>query len=322
MLTSYRPDNRQISFIIQQPDLFPALKAPAPILITVNQPPPAKPKNLQQKGGWAITSYISREDYAFAKHAKIELERQGYKPTILATVRPDTPDLSDSEAKKEIGLKFARLGQALERKGHSYIGIICYEKSPDGLMHGHALLHVRRGQRKVVARWADIFGDKGREGPDVPIHARPAVASDIDYILKQHRWSGPHEKRKRFYEKGQPFRGQRISYTAATKNILGIEKPAKATKKQQQPTAIPLPMMTQPIPVFELVEAKRKKLCLPQHALAILLGIKQAAYANIIRGHDKPGARVIQRAQEFLAGKLSPWVINHAPALVAERLAA
>jgi hypothetical protein len=77
----------------------------------------------------------------------------------------------------------------LERDGHGYIGLTVYEKPFNGILHGHALLHVRRECLSVVKRWADRFDDRPLKSCEpvesVALHARPAVQSDLEHILKQ-----------------------------------------------------------------------------------------------------------------------------------------
>ena len=58
----------------------------------------------------------------------------------------------------------------------------------------HALLHVRRDCLSVVKRWADRFDERPlrlrEQVESVALHARPAVNSDLAYILKQRRFNG------------------------------------------------------------------------------------------------------------------------------------
>lgn len=69
-----------------------------------------------------------------------------------------------------------------------------------------------------------------------------------------------------------------------------------------QPEQLCLPLDAPQVNLIRLVEAKRQKLGLPQHLVARQLGgLKQAAYANALRGHDKLGAWRRNRALEWIA---------------------
>lgn len=159
------------------------------------------------------------------------LARAGYRFTVFATARAPL-GLTDSQAKKHIARSFARLGQALKRNGHGYIGLNAYEKPIAGFLHGHALLHVRRDCMAVVKRWADRF-DEPRAKPCEPaesvnLHARPAVSSDLAYVLKQRRFNGPFERPGQPYEKSAPFAGTRVSFTKMARAII------QSTESQQR----------------------------------------------------------------------------------------
>lgn len=62
-----------------------------------------------------------------------------------------------------------------------------------------------------------------------------------------------------------------------------------------------LPLEAPPMKVIELVETKRRRLGIPQHAVAARLGVRQPHYANTLRRHDNLSAWSMNRALEFLA---------------------
>ena len=186
-------------------------------------------------GGWPSTKCISRKLYWETIAKAGLLVWTGYPFTIFATARAPR-GLSDGEAKRHVTMSFARLGQALERKGHGYIGLKAYEKKLGGLLHGHPLLHVRRECLSVVNRWADRFDERRPAKPREPVegvalHARPAVRSDLGYVLKQRQFNGPFEH-GRFYEKGEPITGTRVSFTKMALAIIGRAEGEQATNKR------------------------------------------------------------------------------------------
>ena len=69
-----------------------------------------------------------------------------------------------------------------------------------------------------------------------------------------------------------------------------------------QPEQLSLPIEAPPVNIIALVEAKRLTLHLPQHVVAYQLGgMKQAGYANALRGHDRLGTWRRNRALAWLA---------------------
>ena len=75
-----------------------------------------------RRGGWPSTKYISRELCREMRAGAGLLALAGYPFTVFATARAPL-GLTDGQAKRHIARSFARLGQALERRGHDYIGL-------------------------------------------------------------------------------------------------------------------------------------------------------------------------------------------------------
>jgi hypothetical protein len=283
-------------------------------------------KPAKRRGGWPPTKHLSHDDYRLAVHRAHLVEKEGYRFTIFATVRPPR-GLPDNEAKKHVTLQFSRLGQALERRGQPFVGMVTFEKREGGLLHGHAPLFVLPENFDVVRRWADRF-DETRLPPDesrasVPKHARFAAESDILYALKQRRWAGPVEPARKFYQKGATITGARVSFTKAALAIIakaeGKDKAplaaspvveasppiASPIRNGQQPISAPVQLAMQfdvpEVPVLQLYAAKCRARGETQRQAARRIGLgQQGSYSNIIRGHDKPSARVVQRALEFI----------------------
>jgi hypothetical protein len=133
-------------------------------------------------------------------------------------------ELTDGQAKRHVATSFARLCQALERKGHGYIGLTAYEKPMDGLLQGHALLHVRQDCLHVVKRWTDRFDERPprlrEQVESVALHARYAVNSELAYIPKQRQFNGPFERPGQPWQRSMPFAGTRVSFTKMARAII------------------------------------------------------------------------------------------------------
>ena len=155
-------------------------------------------------------------------HGTIELARQDSPLNVMVTYRPPE-GLSDAEAKRWINLRHGRIGQALKRRGHAFIGLKVFEKRPGDRLHAHGLYHVARRDMDIIKRAADVFEQKTRRSQkgDAPMHARPANANALDYVLKQRRWAGPDIEnsriRRMLYQRSTPIVGVRLSFTKDAK---------------------------------------------------------------------------------------------------------
>jgi hypothetical protein len=159
-------------------------------------------------------------------HGAIELARQGCPLNVMVTYRPPE-GLSDAEAKRWINLRHGRIGQALKRRGHAFIGLKVFEKRSGDRLHAHGLYHVAKRCVNVIERAVDVFErQRARQGQkgDAPVHARPSNANDVDYVLKQRRWAGPDiesaRPRRLRYQRGAPIVGVRLSFTKDAKAII------------------------------------------------------------------------------------------------------
>ena len=294
---------------------------------------PRKPR----QGGWRTTSYISHDLRKDTRRKASLLQRAGYPFTVFATVRPPAV-MSDAEAKRYVGLQFARLGQALERKGHSYVGFISFEKK-GGLLHGHMPLHARREQMPVVKSWAHrfdpIWPEPHERGASVERHARPYASSDIKYALKQHKPCGPgYEPLLKFYQKGEPFRGRRVSWTKKALAIIRqaevdaatlVERLAVKAKPPTLRVVVSNPVVPEPVqlslfascekPISRLaqfgggvippavaqeVEARRRWRGLTQQELADAIMVARPTLANAMQGRFPLSAWAATRLREFL----------------------
>jgi hypothetical protein len=209
-----------------------------------------------QRGGWPSTKCISRALHRETRAKVGLLALAGYRFTVFATARAPL-GLTDGQAKRHIARSFARLGQALERKGHGYIGLIVYEKPFDGLLHGHALLHVRRECLSVVKRWADRFDERPprlrEQVESVALHARYAVNSDLAYVLKQRQFNGPYERLSQPWQRGAPFAGTRVSFTKMAHAIIEEAERGRPKSESATPSLVVSNPVARRIP--ELVRA-------------------------------------------------------------------
>jgi hypothetical protein len=284
-------------------------------------------KPAKKRGGWPTTKYLSHDDYRLAVHRAHLVEKEGYRFTVFATVRPPR-DLPDNEAKKHVTLQFSRLGRALEIRGQPYVGMVTFEKREGGLVHGHAPLFVLPENFDVVRRWADRFDETPRPRDEsrasVPKHACFADESAVLYALKQHRWAGAREAARAFYQKGAAITGARVSFTKAALAVIAkaegkdkaplaaspIVEASPVSQVRPQTAAPPISAPVQlamsfdvppvPLHLVEQVEAKRIKLGLTEAALAHSFGMKQPHFNNVKHGRDKFGPWARRRALEFI----------------------
>lgn len=198
-----------------------------------------------RRGGWRSTTCLAPNLRAQGIHCAIELARQGCPLNVMVTYRPPE-ELSDAEAKRWINLRHGRIGQALKRRGHVFIGLKAFEKRPGDHLHAHGLYHVAKRCMDVIERAVDVFERRGRPGQkgDAPLHARPSKADDVDYVLKQRRWAGPDIEGSRprclRYQRGAPIVGVRLSFTKDAKAIIWplprtVAEPAAQTLATGQP---------------------------------------------------------------------------------------
>jgi hypothetical protein len=85
---------------------------------------------------------------------------------------------------------------------------------------------VRRDCLSVVKRWADRFDERPaslrEQIESVALHARPAVSSDLAYILKQRQFNGPCERPSQPWQRSESFAGTRVSFTKMARGPLAF----------------------------------------------------------------------------------------------------
>jgi hypothetical protein len=197
-----------------------------------------------RRGGWRATSCLSPDLRAQGEHGAIELARQGCPLNVMVTYRPPE-GLSDAQAKRWINLRHGRIGQALKRRGHAFIGLKAFEKRPGDRLHAHGLYHVAKHCVDVIERAVDVFEQRTRRGQkgDAPVHARSSNADDVGYVLKQRRWAGSDIENRRLrrlrYQRGAAIVGVRLSFTKDARARIwpGAKAVAKPAARPVEPKA-------------------------------------------------------------------------------------
>lgn len=199
----------------------------------------SEPKNRAQsskrkrRGGWPARKCISRNVYKRTLVEARVVQQAGFPMNWFITQRYPEGARNDAEAKRRLGLSVDRIGQTLERRGQPYVALKVFEKPAGGLLHVHALISVLPENRDVIERWADrVDGTRprksGEDATGVDRHARPAVASDVEYILKEHHFAGPFERKGAFWEKSEAITGTRVCWTTTARSIIKrAERPAE-----------------------------------------------------------------------------------------------
>jgi DNA-binding transcriptional regulator YiaG len=227
----------------------------------------------------------------------------GMRLNVFATLRSPT-GLTDVERKRVIARRTAHLGQALQRRGQPHIGMTFFEKRSGGDLHAHHLVHVEHKNIDVIERWADIYDPKPvkrREKLDVPIHARPAVATDIGYVTKQRLPFSPEYEARCPHrrQRGAVIPGKRWTATREALALLETKPEPVAARITPEPMAISETsadaIQLSLFPILpsahqwsgEQVRELRERIGMTQERLAIRLGLRDRSHiANVERGHD------------------------------------
>jgi hypothetical protein len=285
-----------------------------------------------RKGGWDKTRYLTHEEFRQAQADAYAIHVAGFEWTVFISIRPEE-GLTDRQKQDRIQQVLDRFCTALKRRGVPFVLMRVYEKKRGGgSLHGHALLHVPRQHFDVIERIADRFDRVARkvrieEEAPIEIHARVIGQSPDDlrkailYPLKQHEWAGPGNdgagSARMFYQQGDPVRGRRIAFSRHARAILdeyrrtlpgtvsarpeAVLEPIIIPIQLAEPVQLALPIDAPPVDVIALLENKRQTLHLPQRVVAHQLGgLKQAGYANWVRGHDRLSPWRRNRALEWL----------------------
>lgn len=323
---------------VRQGRVIPAVERPSKATRRkVGRPRKRGRRPKAKQGGWRTTRYITSQLRKETRHKARLLMAEGFGFTVFATAR-GLFGRPDSESKRHVAKEFSRLCEMLGDKGHGYIGLTTYEKI-NGYLHGHLLLHVQPEQMAVVKAWADRFDETPLRPHEivegVRRHARPyAGLSDIQYVLKQHRWCGEHEKKLGFYQKGEPFTGTRVSFTKEARTVIERTEARAAALTERltvkaKPPALrvivsnPLvpgpeqlnmfPMAKRPVSrlaqygggvmpsaVAQEVEARRHWRGLTQEQLADAIMVARPTLANACRGRFPLSGWAASRLREFL----------------------
>lgn len=209
----------------------------SPAHIHVKQRISGKRKQADRRtGGYRTTKCLTHDEYRSAKDGANAIVNAGYRWSILLSIRPQE-HLTDRQKQNRIQKVLSRFGEAIKRRGLPYISMRTYEKKREvGSLHGHALIYVPKEHLDIVKRIADLFEPFDKkyncEAGSIEIHAEVIGKTQDDlrnailYVLKEHQWAGPGNdgagSRRKFYEKGAPIKGRRISFSKDAKDILSL----------------------------------------------------------------------------------------------------
>jgi len=158
-------------------------------------------------------------------------------------------------------------------------------------LHAHHLVHVRRENDDIIARFAD--GET--------FHARPAVPRDARYITKQRRWLAPaseREIRRPWQSNGGSVPGKRWTATGGALALVARQRVKRVTSRALEaapPATVEVQLSlfgylpVQPPDPFgtgSVVRLAREQGGLSQADLAARLGLRDRSHvANVERGH-------------------------------------
>lgn len=277
---------------------------------------PRRHRKRRKKGGWKELKGLRREQVEAVYQLRKEAAAAGTPLNRFVSIRPPEALVgNDNACKRWLSNKAKNLIQAVHGYGKkprqkTVPAVTVYEKRRGGHLHCHMLTHEAPGN-DALERLAD----------GIEIHCRAAHAKSVDYITKTRLPVGDAHAEASYPHKRQggqaAIKGARITFNKDAKALLsGTSKPASlsgsvsATEPADtvtvrtlvQPEQLSLPLDAPVVNVLALVEAKRLSLHLPQHVIANQLGgLKQAGYANALRGHDRLGAWRRNRALAWLA---------------------
>jgi DNA-binding XRE family transcriptional regulator len=238
-----------------------------------------------------------------------EMRRHGTGFTHVVTIRGRL-DVPMSAAKRDLSRMIAHIGQRLDRKGCTHIGLSIYENAPKpGQAHGLHVHHLIHAPRHL---WPTIDALHDEDGGT--IHVRRTDAGTIPYVTKQRRWLGPEYERGRPWQESAPIVGKRFALTRAAREIMvdaearkvtiGLERTASGSvvikpvvRVSAQAIRLPITSTATPHqfdfgfaeasrPIIDLAAA-RKRLGLTQAEIGARVGIRQPHVANVERGHDR-----------------------------------
>lgn len=298
---------------------------------TVRRPPrrsTRKSRSRRKVGGHRTTRFLTHEEWRDARNCAFAIVNAGYRWSILLTIRPHV-SLPDAEKQERIQKFLGDLSQALKRHGQPYIRMRVYEKKRGGgSLHAHVLIYVRKEYFFLIERMVDKF-DRGarkriKDDETVAIHARVIGSSYDDlrqailYPLKEHEFAGPgydgSGSARMFYEKGDPIRGVRLSFSPQAEVIIAEYQKTLPAAVSVDPIAIPqtLAEPTQlsfgsdwiTVDIRRMAEQERVSRGMTQAEAGAVIGYRQPGYSNtFVRRHDPLSPWARNRALEFIGTK-------------------
>lgn len=265
----------------------------------------------RKKGGWKALKGLRLTQVEAVYRLRKEAAAVGTPLNYFTTIKPQEVELKNDDAacKRYLSNKAKNLIQAIKGYGkeprqETVPCVTVYEKRLGGHLHCHMLLHVKNGN-DALERLSD----------GLEVDTRRAHTNSVGYITKTRLPVGDAATEASYPHKRQggqaAIKGARISFnidakallsTTSTVAVIAASEPVSVTPVTVTPEQLALPLDTPSVNLMALVEAKRQSLHLPQSIVAYQLGgLKQPAYANALRGHDKLGPWRRNRALEWLA---------------------
>jgi len=270
----------------------------------------------RKKGGWKALKGLRLDEVKRVCQLRKDAAAAGTPLNNFVSIKPTDAAITanDNICKRYLSNKAKNIIQAVRGHGkeprqQTVPCVTVYEKDADGGLHCHMLTHVKRGN-DALERLSD----------GLEIHSKKVHGNSERYILKSRLPIGDAEAEAKFvqatglFRKGRQasIKGARISFNGDAKALLSstshaaviaVAEPVTVTPVTLvEPEQLALPLDAPPVNLIQLVEQKRQRLGLPQSLVARQLGgLKQPAYANALRGHDRLGAWRRNRALAWLA---------------------
>lgn len=178
-------------------------------------------KALAQRG-WPVTQRLSKQ-----QRADLREFAEACRPTFMVTMMPPSCVEGDAARLRWLSLERSHLADILAALGLTLWGASVAEKTKCVDLHSHGLFAahgslspnvVDRELRKALKQW------QRRYTPGCVHVVRIRDLGALLYVEKQRANFGPEieaaRKRrygKNFWQRGAPFRGQRLSFTKAAK---------------------------------------------------------------------------------------------------------
>jgi hypothetical protein len=214
-----------------------------------------------------------------------------------------TRDDRDGDAlrKRDISRATAHLGQEIERRGQSHVGVTNYEKSPSGRLHAHHLVYIAPSNDDIVVRWGGRYCDDMADSDAA--HAIPAQPCHIGYVTKERLPLSPEFEAMTTHKRraGARIPGPRFTMTAAAKGLFA--------SKQQPASEASAPAWTSAVAASAIVTPAAAMTSLPQVPAEPVRSLVQGELQLVLLDdYRQPVARQIARLRDYVGGLMPPSV--------------